>query len=69
MPPGFSVSYPNHSCCEVLEQDHFICTQMAPCPFSGWPYKLHAALHEETQCEVNSDSGIGKHVATVIPKE
>lgn len=69
MPPGFSVSYPNHSYYEVLEQDHFICAQTTPCPFSGRPCKLHVALHEKTQSEVNSDSGIGKHVATVIPKE
>lgn len=69
MSPGFSMSYANHSSCEVPEQDHFISTQMAPSPFSGLPRKLRVALHEKTQCEVNSDSGFGKHVATVIPKE
>lgn len=68
MSPGFSVCYANHSCCEVSEQDYFICTQTAPSLFSGLPCKLCVALHEKTQCEVSSDSGFGKHVAPVTPR-
>lgn len=47
MSPGLGVSHSNHNRHEVLEQDHFICTQIAPYPFNGLPYNLCVAVHEK----------------------
>lgn len=65
MSPGLGLSHPNHNCCV---QDHFICAQVAPYPFSGLPCNPHVTVPEKISVR-SVQIGIGKHVATVIPKE
>lgn len=67
MATGLGWPHPNHSCCKVSEQDHFICTQVTP-PFSGLPCHLHVAVHEKMKREDSSDVELGNMLPQSSPR-